>query len=77
MPNLTRTSDRPLDAYPLVRTRNVDELRSSIAKLFVDPAFAIQGERRILHGWMNYRQLGQTGLMYGTYGAAIEARFGA
>jgi len=76
MPPLTQSNSRPLDAYPFVRTRNADELRSSIAQLFVDPKFSIQGDNRTLHGWINYRPLRQTGLMYGSYGAAIEANFG-
>lgn len=66
---------RPLDAHPLLRTRDVDQARAGIAQLFSDPQFAITGEHESFECRMNYRHLQSVGLLYGSYGAPIDARF--
>lgn len=66
---------RPLDAHPLLRTRDVDQARAGIAQLFSDPKFLITREHASFECRMNYRHLQNLGLLYGSYGAPIDARF--
>jgi AraC-like DNA-binding protein len=73
---MTVPSDsRPLDIHPLLRTRDVDQARAGIAQLFADPKFAITKDHASFECRMNYRHLQSIGLLYGSYGAAIDARF--
>lgn len=69
-------SQRPLDEFPLIRTRDLDVLRAGLAQLFVDSKFDISGRHGSINGWVNFRPLQNIGLQYGTYGAAIQASFG-
>lgn len=67
---------RPLEAFPLVRTRDVDVLRAGLSQLFSDLKFDIRSRQGPINGEVNYRPLRSIGLQYGTYGAAIQASFG-
>jgi AraC-like DNA-binding protein len=67
---------RPLDAFPLIRTHDLDVLRAGLSQLFSDPRFDIGPRSGALDGWVNYRPLQTIGLQYGRYGAAIRADFG-
>jgi AraC-like DNA-binding protein len=67
---------QPLGAFPLVRTADLDQLRSVLATLFQDSIFAIRSDRDSVASCINYCPLQRTGLMYGNYGAAIHASFG-
>lgn len=64
-----------LDAFPLVRTANVDQLRTGVACLFQDSRLEIRG-RELPTSSMNYCPLHHTGILYGQYGADIDVSFG-
>ena len=67
---------QPLGAFPLVRTADLDRLRSVLATLFQDSIFAIESDGDRVASCINYCPLQHTGLMYGNFGAAIHASFG-
>jgi hypothetical protein len=67
---------QPLDAFPLVRTTDLDQLRSVLATLFQDSTFAIGSDRDSVASCINFCPLQHTGLMYGNFGTAIRASFG-
>jgi hypothetical protein len=66
----------PLDSFPLVRTADLDHLRSALTTLFQDSTFAIGSDRNAVSSSINYCPLQYTGLMYGNFGPAIRASFG-
>jgi AraC-like DNA-binding protein len=66
---------RPLDAFPLVRTQNVEELRASLARIIAKPALEPVGRDRTLCAIHNHCQLQHVGVSYGSYGTAIRFRF--
>lgn len=61
-----------LDAYPLVRTDNIDELRVALARLVSNPVVQQVGRDRPLGAVQNYYRLNHIGVSYGRYGAAIH-----
>lgn len=65
-----------LGAFPLVKTSDLDELRSTLAILFQDSKFDIGSDRKPISSYINYCPLQHTAVMYGTYGAGIDASFG-
>ena len=67
---------RPLDAFPLVRTADLEQFRSGVGRLFQDSTVEIRSDRESVASCINYRSLQNTGLMYGSHGAAIDASFG-
>ena len=67
---------RPLGSFPLVRTADLDQLRSVLATLFQDSIFDIGSDCDSVASCINYCPLQHTGLMYGNFGSAISASFG-
>lgn len=67
---------RPLDAFPLIRSADLDALRAGYSRLFEDSKFEIGTRHGAIDGWVNYRAFESTAILYGTYGTAIEASFG-
>jgi AraC-like DNA-binding protein len=65
-----------LGAFPLVQTGDLEELRSTLAILFQDSKFDIGSDRKPIASYVNYYPLQHTAIMYGTYGAGIDASFG-
>jgi AraC-like DNA-binding protein len=65
-----------LGTFPLVKTSDLDELRSTLAILFQDSKFDIGSDRKPISSYVNYCPLQHTAIMYGTYGAGIDAAFG-
>lgn len=67
------TGTAPLDAYPLVRTGSVEELRAALARLISNPRklepVGRDGRLRAVH---NHYPLKHIGISYGTYGTAIH-----
>jgi AraC-like DNA-binding protein len=63
----------PLESFPLLRTTDVDQLRSVLATLFQDSIFDIATDRESVATSINYFPLQHTGLMYGNFGASIQA----
>src|SRR4051812_27180662 len=76
LPSIENVS-RPLDAFPLIRTGDIDVLRQGLAQLFSDAKFDIRSRRGAIDSWVNHRSLQNIGLQYGRYGAAIHASFGS
>ena len=66
----------PLGVFPLVKTADLDELRSILATLFQDLKFDIGSDRELISSCINYCPLQHTAIMYGSYGAGIDASFG-
>jgi AraC-like DNA-binding protein len=66
----------PLDNFPLVRTSDLDQLRSVLATLFRDSVFEIGSDRQPIASSINYSALLHTRLISGDFGAAIRASFG-
>ena len=72
MPN----SSRPLDRFPLVRTRNVDEIREALSRINLNkPALQPVGRVDALDAIFNSCQLLETSVSYVTYGTAIQLLF--
>jgi AraC-like DNA-binding protein len=67
---------QPLDKFPLVRTSDLDRLRSVLATLFQGSAFAMGSDRRSAPSNINFYPLPNSRLMYGNFGTAIRASFG-
>lgn len=65
-----------LDAFSLVRTTDLDHLRSVLATLFHDSTFDIIGDGVRAANRINYCPLQSSGILYGNFGAAISASFG-
>jgi AraC-like DNA-binding protein len=62
---------RPLDRFPLVRTRSVEQLREARWRLYPDHDLDLCGRAEGLHAWMNHISLECTDIWYARYGAAI------
>jgi AraC-like DNA-binding protein len=75
MHDLGNATQRPLDAFPLMRTRDLDVMRAGYARLFVDSKFDLSS-RAPIEAWVNHMPLQTISLHYGTYAAAIGATFG-
>lgn len=65
-----------LDTFPLVRTTDLDHLRSVLATLFQDSTYDIIGDGVRAANCINYCPLQSSGILYGNFGAAISASFG-
>lgn len=61
-----------LDAYPLVRTDNVEELRAALARLVSNPLLEPVSRERTLGAVQNHLRLNHIGISYGMYGAAVH-----
>lgn len=66
----------PLDAFPLVRSADLDQLQCGVATLFQDSTVVIGSDRQAVSSYMNYCPLQHTGILYGNYSAAIDVAFG-
>jgi AraC-like DNA-binding protein len=66
---------RPLDAFPLVRTQTIEELRASLARIIAKPVLEPVGRDRTLCAIHNHCQLQHVGVSYGSYGTGIHFRF--
>lgn len=68
---------RPLDNFPLLRSGDVEEVRSSLARVYAKPVLV--PERRVegFNAIVNICQLQDIGLLYGTFGAALGFEFPA
>lgn len=66
---------QPLDAFPLVRTRNIEDLEAALARIFAKPVLEIVGRDRTLRAVQNHCQLRHIGVSYGSYGIDVRFRF--
>jgi len=66
---------KPLDRFPLIRTRNVEEVRIALARTYAKPELIPEGRVRTLRAKINYCQTQHVRLNYATYGAAVRLEF--
>lgn len=69
------TFARPLDAFPLVRTQSIEELRAALARIYVKPLLDPVERDRTLQAIQNHCQLQHIGVSYGSYGIGVRFRF--
>ena len=68
---------RPLDSFPLIETGNLDQMRASLARIYVEPVIELVGRERTLRVVINHCQLRHIGLNYACYGAEVHFRYPA
>jgi hypothetical protein len=66
---------RPLDRFPVIRTRNIDEMRAALARIYAKPVLIPEGHVRTIAAAANSRPLRHIVPCYGKYGAAMRAQF--
>jgi hypothetical protein len=68
---------RPLDNFPLVRSRNVDEVREALTRVYARPTLKIADSYKTINAVMNDCRLQHVALAFGTYGTAVEVQYPA
>jgi AraC-like DNA-binding protein len=66
---------RPLDRFPLVRTRNVEEMLAALAPIYAKPAWRFEGNGETADVTLNYRPLRHLGLGYTKYGTGMSGAY--
>jgi hypothetical protein len=66
---------KPLDRFPVIRTRSVEKMRAALAQVYTKPIFELQGRVRTLDVSFNNYQLQHSGLSYVKYGAPVRLEF--
>jgi len=66
---------RPLDRFPLVRTRNVEEMLAALAPIYAKPAWRFEGNCKTADVTLNYRPLRHLGLGYTKYGTGMSGTY--
>jgi AraC-binding-like domain len=66
---------RPLDNFPLIRTRNPEELQEAMAKIYARPHLELRDPVKSLNATINNCPLQQVRLSYFTYGTAVRLGF--
>jgi AraC-binding-like domain len=69
------TDGRPLDDYPVIRTKNVDELREAVSAIYGDHSFDVKRGAESFYAKANHCSLGNVGLSYASYSAGARSRF--
>jgi AraC-like DNA-binding protein len=67
-----------LNAFPLIEARTIDSFCEGITRLFSDASFDVSVDRKAhlsFHARVGFRKFDSVGLMHGTYGARIHAKF--
>jgi hypothetical protein len=72
---LTVHSARPLDNFPLVRSRDVEEARAWISRMYAAPVLIPTGSIAEFNAIINACQLKDVGFHYGAFGAATRFEF--
>jgi hypothetical protein len=70
-------SSRPLDNFPLVRTRQTEELRKVFARVYAAPTMELARPDKKLNAIINYCQIQDSCVGFGTYGADVCLEFPA
>lgn len=70
-------SSKPLDNFPLVRSRNIEEVREAVARVYAKPALVPKADVETFNAALNNCKLQCTELAYGTFGAAVRLEFPA
>lgn len=68
-------SSRPLDIFPFIRSRKIEEAREAYANIYGKPTITSARGVKLLDVSINACQLQDTGLYYGAYGAAVHLEF--
>jgi AraC-binding-like domain len=66
---------RPLDNFPLIRTRNTEELQEAMAKIYARPHLELRDPVKSLNATINNCPLQHVRLSYFTYGTAMRLGF--
>jgi hypothetical protein len=69
------TPARPLDRYPVVRTRSVEEMRAALARIHTKPILVPEGRVRTPDIVFNNYQYRHIGISFGKYGSAVRVEF--
>lgn len=64
-----------LEAFPLIRTSNIDELEFSLGRVIAKPKLELVNPDSELEAFQNFIQLRRIGILYGSYGTDIRFRF--
>jgi AraC-like DNA-binding protein len=64
-----------LNAYPLVRTDSIEELRAAFDRIIAKPVLQPIGRDRALRAFQNHCQLHHIGASYGSYGTGMHFKF--
>lgn len=71
-------SSNPLDNYPLVRSRDIEEVCDAIGRIYARPAVAAAaGNVAAIDAAVNNCRLRHTALAYGRYGAPVSLQYPA
>ncbi|HVZ54949.1 MAG TPA: AraC family transcriptional regulator [Pseudolabrys sp.] len=70
-------TSRPLDNFPLVRSRHVDEVREALARVYARPTLTIANGYKTIDAVMNDCRLQHVALAFGSYGTAVEVQYPA
>lgn len=70
-------ASRPLDSFPLIETRDLDQMRASLARIYAEPVVELVGRERALRVVINHCALRHIGLNYASYGADVLFRYPA
>jgi hypothetical protein len=68
-------SSRPLENFALVRSRDVEEVRHCLARIYAKPVLVPACRVEGFNAAINACELGNVGLLYSTFGAAMEFEF--
>jgi AraC-binding-like domain len=63
---------KPLDRFPVIRTRDVEELRAKLAQIYTNPALAPEGRSRTFDIAFNNYQIRHIGISFIKYGSAVR-----
>ncbi len=66
---------RPLDRFGIIRTKDIDEMRSAVGRYFGENKLIASRDHKNFRARGNYLQLESLGLSFGSFGAAVEFHF--
>ena len=70
-------SSRPLDNFPIIRTRKIEEMQNALAQIYAKPNLKLARPTKALNASINECRLQDVWLSYGSYGAAVSVEFPA
>jgi len=74
---ISMTLSKPLDNFPLERTRNPEKVRAALARVYAEPRLQLSGGARALNARMNELRLLKITLAYSRYGGDVCLNFPA
>ncbi len=67
--------DRPLDRFPVLRTRSIEEMRDALERICAKPVLVPEDRARKLNVAFNHYQLRHVGVSFIKYGSAVRVDF--